>query len=292
MMGRQHVLSGAAAYAATAPAVGYLLPGLPTLTPGQMILGMGVCAGAAVLPDIDHPNSGITMTFGPLTKAFSWIVAKASGGHRNGTHSFLGAAVFNVYAFAAAAIYATDWRLLSVGLGLSLMLAGAGLFCGSAKTNKRPKRSYRKRWHGYAAAGGAIALPAAAGLSTLRFGSAAGTLSLGLLLALTLAAAVRVMKIKGWVDDAIPLVVAVGCVYLHIDLAFIPYAVILGVLTHIAGDSITLGGCPLGWPWSQSNMGLMKIRTNGAFERGPIAIALVFMLALGVGWNVHLYSAM
>jgi membrane-bound metal-dependent hydrolase YbcI (DUF457 family) len=50
--------------------------------------------GAGPLNDIDLPNSTVSRSMGPLTKLFHDLVVKVAGGHRHGTHSVLGVAVF------------------------------------------------------------------------------------------------------------------------------------------------------------------------------------------------------
>ena len=61
----------------------------------------GLTAGAAVLPDIDHPNSTLAHCFGFLTKSFAWLIGKVSGGHRHLTHAILGVAGFEFLAWLA-----------------------------------------------------------------------------------------------------------------------------------------------------------------------------------------------
>lgn len=90
MMGRTHVLTGIAGGLGTT----YLL----TMSVPSAIVGTVLCAGAALVPDLDHKKATITRTFGPITKALSYAVRKISGGHRVGTHSFLGIAVIGVMA--------------------------------------------------------------------------------------------------------------------------------------------------------------------------------------------------
>lgn len=90
MMGRTHALTGVAA----AIGVTFLIP---LSVPGA-IAGTMICAGAALVPDIDHKDSTITKTFGPVTKILSFGVRKISGGHRWGTHSFLGIAAIGALA--------------------------------------------------------------------------------------------------------------------------------------------------------------------------------------------------
>ena len=85
MLGHDHALSGALAFAAVAPML--------HVSGTQPAVGTALTAGAGVLPDIDEPGSTIARTFGFLTGAFAWIVHLISGGHRKGTHSLLGIAL-------------------------------------------------------------------------------------------------------------------------------------------------------------------------------------------------------
>jgi membrane-bound metal-dependent hydrolase YbcI (DUF457 family) len=87
MMGKTHALSSAA----TAAAFWSLNRGAVGLA--EVVIGGSVMIGAALLPDIDHPNSTASKTFGPVTGVFCWIVGKLTGGHRRGTHSLFGVAV-------------------------------------------------------------------------------------------------------------------------------------------------------------------------------------------------------
>jgi len=82
MLGHDHALSGALAFAAVAP----LLP----VSGIQLAVAATLTAGAGILPDLDEPGSTIARTFGFLTGTFAWIVNRISGGHRKGTHSLLG----------------------------------------------------------------------------------------------------------------------------------------------------------------------------------------------------------
>lgn len=71
-MGRSHATSGAIVWLAgcvTATACG-VHPGLPAT-----VVGAVACAGAALLPDIDHPCSTVARTGGILTQEFSALVA-------------------------------------------------------------------------------------------------------------------------------------------------------------------------------------------------------------------------
>jgi membrane-bound metal-dependent hydrolase YbcI (DUF457 family) len=123
MLGRDHALSGAVAAAALAPA---LHVGGPYLA-AAVALG----AGAAVLPDIDHPDSSVSRTFGFATRAFAWLTDRLTGGHRHGTHSILGTAVFTAGAAAAGALQhaaphgVLSWQALPAVLYLTLLYSAA-----------------------------------------------------------------------------------------------------------------------------------------------------------------------
>lgn len=63
-------------------------------TPIQVGVGAVATAGAALLPDLDHPQASATHTLGPITRAIGWAVCAVSGGHRHGTHSLIGIGFF------------------------------------------------------------------------------------------------------------------------------------------------------------------------------------------------------
>ena len=84
-MGRTHAASGSLAFAAAAPL-------LPTLGVQLSAVGVVAASGAALLPDLDHPGSTAARALGPATGALARLVAAASGGHRQGTHSLVGVA--------------------------------------------------------------------------------------------------------------------------------------------------------------------------------------------------------
>ena len=99
MMGRTHASSGSLLWSATVS----LAPLAAVHPRWPVIVAGGVAtAGAALLPDADHPDACIAHSFGPLTKALAVFVHKVSGGHRHATHSLL---------FAAEATLAA-WLLL------------------------------------------------------------------------------------------------------------------------------------------------------------------------------------
>ena len=99
-----------------------------THPPGvQLALFAGLTAGAAVLPDIDHPNSTLAHCFGFLTRTFAWLIGKISGGHRHLTHAVLGVAGFEFLAWLAAKYRHEIGGKAGLAILLSLIIA-SGLY--------------------------------------------------------------------------------------------------------------------------------------------------------------------
>ncbi|SDB93570.1 Membrane-bound metal-dependent hydrolase YbcI, DUF457 family [Raineyella antarctica] len=111
MLGRTHATSGVALALAAVPA----LTGLGVLGNAWSIpLVAAAAAGGAMMPDFDHPSATIARSLGPISKGLASLVGHISGGHRQGTHSILGAVVFTAIT------------------GLLMWVGGlvAGLWCG------------------------------------------------------------------------------------------------------------------------------------------------------------------
>ena len=120
-MGGHHAASGAAAWVAVASTGPYTLGWYPLDATGVLIGGMAT-AGTALVCDWDHRSSTIAHSLPPLSNVIAVGIENASGGHRQGTHSVLGAAFFVLLAAMAGQIQLqTDWGLLSVGAGLLCM---------------------------------------------------------------------------------------------------------------------------------------------------------------------------
>jgi len=121
MMGRSHLLVGAAAF----PAVGApLAAGFgSTMSVEEIACGTVVCAGAAMLPDVDHPKASIAQSLGPVSYLISKATSKVFGGHRNGTHSLLFALLVAGGSSAAMSTPAARW----FALGACLYLASLAL---------------------------------------------------------------------------------------------------------------------------------------------------------------------
>ncbi|MFI6386288.1 metal-dependent hydrolase [Nonomuraea sp. NPDC050540] len=125
MMGHSHAMTGAIAWLGLAPAFAalpllnessrFIETGImaSALTPSELIAGALVCAGAAMLPDLDHPSATIAQTFGPVTWALSKVVAWISGGHRGMTHSL---------AFAVAVGFGAHWLANTYPIGRDIMV--------------------------------------------------------------------------------------------------------------------------------------------------------------------------
>lgn len=271
MMGRTHALSGLAVWAALS---------IPLDLPaGSVLLGGAVCAGAAVLPDIDHHGSHVARTFGPLTRGFGWAVGKISGGHRNGTHSALGVGLIAAVVFGASAVYTRDPVPLWIGCGVTGVMVAAGLLWGLLDgRGGRGRAAYKKRWHGYLSVVVCALAASAIAVSFYRYGQDAGAFLVGAILVLVLAGAIRPLRIKGWWDDLAPIPVAWLLLFYQVDLSVLPYAVVLGVIVHITGDMVTYGGCPLGWPWSQTMRGVKWFRTGSRIEKRVVAPLLLAVL--------------
>jgi len=116
MMGRTHALSGLV----TGVAIGQFWW---HLDPAHVAVGAAVTAGAAVLPDIDHPDASVAECFGFVTKGFAWLIGRVSGGHRHGTHSLAGLAAFTAAAYVAERHLHTPAGKVGLGLLLVLVLA-------------------------------------------------------------------------------------------------------------------------------------------------------------------------
>jgi len=125
MMGAQHAACGAAAWVAVAS--DYKLPmtavtepliksyswlawlpdalplgfGLIDVGPAAVLTGAIICAGAAMLPDIDHHNASIAHSLPPFTMVLARFFQTISGGHRHGTHSVIGIIFFGILAWLA-----------------------------------------------------------------------------------------------------------------------------------------------------------------------------------------------
>jgi hypothetical protein len=135
MMGHTHAVSGAMVW--LAGCAGLAAAGWPA-TPWHVAAGTVVCAGAALLPDLDHPQATVARALGPITRLLAYLIARASAavhastrtgrdrpngnGHRSLTHTAvfaggLGAAVSVAGGFGGKTVAAV-MLALTVALGL------------------------------------------------------------------------------------------------------------------------------------------------------------------------------
>lgn len=129
MQGYTHALTGAAGWiAVTSSAVvpasltgsdiplGYEFLDLPA---DAALAGILMCAGGALVPDMDHHNGTIAHSLPPVTNLMCQGVETASGGHRHMTHSLLGIIAATLLAIgASAATFETDGRTVALGAGI------------------------------------------------------------------------------------------------------------------------------------------------------------------------------
>lgn len=130
MMGYSHTVSAAAGWLVLVEAGVVHVPDTPTL-----IVTTLACAGAGMLPDIDHPNSSIANFIPPISCWAARFVETISGGHRKGTHSILGLVIFWAIAYFSANLTynGIPWASLllaafSGGLALRVLGAPGGWF--------------------------------------------------------------------------------------------------------------------------------------------------------------------
>lgn len=146
VMGPTHAASGAAAWLVTAPTLTYAVTGQP-LSSSATLVGAAVCAGSALLPDIDLPGSTVSRSFGPASEALSYGVSGISrtfvaatsssrdsiqhGGHRTLTHTLLFAVGLGVAVSALTASFGK--YAVAIVLFFTLGLAIRGLMGDWAK---------------------------------------------------------------------------------------------------------------------------------------------------------------
>jgi membrane-bound metal-dependent hydrolase YbcI (DUF457 family) len=199
MMGRQHALTGVLAAGSAA----YVLRAdVPTF-----VLLCTTLPGTAILNDIDHPDSTVSSTYGPITGLLSQVLS-----HRKQTHSVPGILAFSTLVYVAT-------------VHPSNLIARAFL---------------------------------------------------AIVLVLIWSATIRLFKIKGWVDDVIPIPFALAVTFgepLLIEsgispfpFKYLPYMIALGMLTHVVGDLMTKQKIPLWWPFSDKGTALGLFKAGGKFE--------------------------
>ncbi|UGT62075.1 metal-dependent hydrolase [Nocardia asteroides] len=108
MLGHSHATSGALGWSAAAAALPVSVLTYPVidvvgdhhLGTVDLLLGVFLTAGAALLPDMDHPDGTIANTLGPVSELFCTVVSWIAGGHRKATHSFFFVALAGIGTWA------------------------------------------------------------------------------------------------------------------------------------------------------------------------------------------------
>ncbi len=242
MLGRDHALSGAFAFAAVAPML--------HVTGADLATGVALGAGAGLLPDIDHPDSSVALSFGFLTNSFSWLVEKVSGGHRHGTHAIIGIAIFT-----AGAYYAAKYQLS----GPHPPYAAPGT----------PGWHPALLWH-LVPAGIFVSLLYSAALRALKIGSHHGDLIAMIGAAATIYYGTDLITVTSW----------------HVPLLAVTTG--LGCAAHIVGDELTHSGCPLLYPVSQHKFHVLPRPieiTTGKIAETYVVFPIVTVALLLALWH-------
>lgn len=119
MLGKSHMTIGALGFVAAANPLLHTLG--QQLTPAELACGTAVAAGAAMLPDLDHPQATVSRSLGPVSYLLSRGVARAAGGHRQGTHSLLAVGLVGLGTsalLAASSSLLVPWLLTFVCVSL------------------------------------------------------------------------------------------------------------------------------------------------------------------------------
>jgi membrane-bound metal-dependent hydrolase YbcI (DUF457 family) len=137
VLGVSHATSGAAlglAVAGFAPRIADVQP-----TAGSILTFAGVCAGAALLPDLDHPSSEATRRFSVASWLASRVIRPLSalvydltkgrrdtgrGTHRGLTHTVVGAVLLGLAVNLASARWGTPVLLGTLFVCLALAIKG------------------------------------------------------------------------------------------------------------------------------------------------------------------------
>lgn len=128
MKGYSHALSGAAGWLAVSTTTHLsmnasalpLSANIAHASEAVALTGAIVTAGAALAPDADHGQATIAYSLPPFSKWGAELIGACAGGHRHGTHSLVGIAVFTVIAWLASFLtYTTDsGRTVALGAGI------------------------------------------------------------------------------------------------------------------------------------------------------------------------------
>ena len=132
MMGRSHLLLGAAGYLAVEACAPGL--GLHEAAPPELAAGALVAVGAAMLPDLDHPDATVARTLGPVTHVLSRVTHVLAGGHRKGTHTVWAWLIVSALTYWALRRSSSPWVVLgasvfAAALFLRVLTEADGIIC-------------------------------------------------------------------------------------------------------------------------------------------------------------------
>lgn len=237
MMGNTHAATGAVA--------GVLLAWAGNAAPLASVAAAVLCAGAALVPDLDHKNSIVTRAHGPITgklsgvvRGLSAIVYKATrtpweasheagkhsvGKHRYLTHTLAFAIAMGLLVLASSALRVTF--AMVVFLMISFALRGAAL-----------------------------------GLSSMR-------------------------KLDHWLTRSLVAVIPTYVIVWQslIPAEGVALLMILGCLTHDLADGMTKAGVPLLWPLKIRGQRWCRLRTPLTISTGKTWVETALRWACLVG---------
>lgn len=132
---------------------------------------------------------------------------------------------------------------------------------------------------------GVAAFTAVAWLACLFRHTWPGRIVLALILAAGIAAAADALRPgPATFENVLGLAAAVAMCWTGYGLALVPLAAILGTVTHIAGDCLTVSGCPLLWPATMREFHLLppglRFTTGKVAEHWIVSPLLVAALGL------------
>ncbi|MBF9135214.1 metal-dependent hydrolase [Plantactinospora sp. S1510] len=284
MMAKGHAVSGAASWlvgcAASSWAAGRGLP-VPDPTWTHVLAGGVVATGFALFPDIDHKDSTVSTSLGPVSRVTSWVFAhlaraarKAScdhclrlpkvGGHRALSHTLLFAIAIGVGLSVLAAIY--DQTIGVVVFAVAAFLTSYPAFSGKirAEVGDMLLPGHMRK----------LSLAAITGhdgrsKKTIGYRLAAFTGSVLITAIPTAILAANTRHVGSW--------------------WWIGFAAGWGTLMHILGDLITKSAVPLLWPWkigpcrwrSVGPPRWMRITTGGRAEKVVVWLMMIAGVAAG-----------
>ena len=145
MMGYNHALSGAAAWVAVASTTtSFPSLGLIQVSPWQLLTGALVCAGAALLPDLDHRGATASRSVPVAGRVAAGLINTASGGHRKGMHSLLAiVACWFVTGWIGTLTWAPSWWHQTLPAAGAFMIAAMLAF---ATRTLKIARSWPLAW--------------------------------------------------------------------------------------------------------------------------------------------------